>query len=151
VSDGPEALGRTELDLSLFGPEHVRRYRETDGETGHIWNGVPTLLLTTTGRKTELLREQPMIYGRDDDRFVVIASQGGAPTHPAWYLNLVADPDVKVQVGADRFAARAHTAGGGDRTRLWALMAGLWPSFDVYATRTDRIIPVVVIERCGAS
>ena len=143
--------GYTPPDLSLFGEEHVRRYRETGGAVGHEWSGVHTLLLTTTGRKSGQPREQPMIYGTDGARYVVIASQGGAPAHPAWYLNLVADPSVEVQVGPDRFAAVAHAVEGDERDRLWTLMAEIWPNFDVYATRTARRIPVVVIERVGSS
>jgi deazaflavin-dependent oxidoreductase (nitroreductase family) len=88
-----------------------------------------------------------MIYGADGASYVVIASQGGMPTHPNWYHNLTADPAVEVQVGAERFAARAHTAEGAERDRLWELMTGIWPNFNVYQTRTDRKIPVVVLER----
>lgn len=135
-----------EIDLSLVGDEHVRRYVETGGEVGHLWNGVPTLVLTTTGRTTGVPRSSAMIYGQDGDAYVVIASQGGAPTHPAWYLNLTAEPAVTVQVGPDRFPARARTADGDERVRLWSLMTSVWPSFDVYQSRTDRVIPVVVLE-----
>jgi deazaflavin-dependent oxidoreductase (nitroreductase family) len=88
-----------------------------------------------------------MIYGQDGDSYIVIASQGGAPTHPNWYVNLVAESDVEVQVGADRFRARARPAEGDERKRLWALMTGIWPNYDVYQTRTERRIPVVVLER----
>lgn len=137
--------GYTPPDLTLFGEEHVRRYLETDGAVGHEWNGVHTLLLATTGRQTSRPRVSPMIYGRDGANYIVIASQGGAPSHPGWYLNLVADPSVEVQVGARRFAANAGTAEGSERDRLWKLMANIWPNFDVYQTRTDRRIPVVVL------
>jgi deazaflavin-dependent oxidoreductase (nitroreductase family) len=140
-------VGYTPPDLSLYGAEHIRRYLETDGVTGHEWNGVPTLVLTTTGRKSGQPRRSAMIYGRDGDAYVVIASQGGAPAHPGWYLNLVAEPDVEVQVHADRFRARARTAEGDERERLWALMTSIWPNFDVYTTRTERRIPVLVLER----
>ena len=132
-------------DLTLVGEEHTRRYLETDGETGHEWSGVHTLLLTTTGRKSGKARISPMIYGQDGDSYVVIASQGGAPAHPSWYLNLQADPEVQVQVGAHRFTARASSAEGEERDRLWKLMAGIWPNFDVYQTRTERRIPVVLL------
>src|ERR687890_630629 len=94
----------------LFGDEHVRRYRETGGEVGYLWEGVPTLILTTTGRRSGEQRPMALIFGRDGDRLVVVASKGGAPRHPAWYLNLSADPDVELQVGPDVFAARARTA-----------------------------------------
>ena len=136
-----------ELDLSLFGDDHVRRYLETDGEVGHDWNGAPILVLFTTGRKSGQQRSSALIYGQDGDRYVLIGSQGGAPTHPNWYLNLTAEPDVEVQVRADRFHARARTAEGAERARLWALMNEVWPSYDAYQTRTDRQIPVVVLER----
>jgi deazaflavin-dependent oxidoreductase (nitroreductase family) len=134
-------------DLSLFGDEHVRRYRETGGEVGYLWNGVPTLILTTVGRKSGQPRDTPLIYAADGDDYVVIASQGGAPTHPQWYLNLRTNPDVHVQVRADRFAATARIADGAERERLWRLMAAAWPSYDVYQTRTERVIPVVALER----
>ena len=136
-------------DENLFGEEHVRRYRETGGEVGHEWRGVHTLLLTTTGRRSAEKRTTPLIYGRDGDRYVVVASKGGAPQHPAWYLNLSADPDVGLQVAAERFAARARTAGPEERERLWRLMAEIWPAYDEYATKTEREIPVVVLERAG--
>ena len=134
----------------LFGDEHVRRYRETGGAVGHIWKeGAPTLLLTTTGRKTGEPRTTPLIYARDDDRFVVVASQGGAPKHPNWYENLSRDPSVEVQVEADVFPARARTAEGEERERLWAKAAEVWPHYDEYAKRTSRTIPVVVLERAA--
>jgi len=135
------------LDLSLFGDDHVRRYQETDGAVGHDWNGAPILVLTTTGRRSGLQRSSAMIYAVDDDRYVVVGSQGGAPTHPQWYLNLEADPNVTVQVKGDRFPARAHVAEGDERDRLWTLVNEVWPSFAVYQTRTERRIPVVVLER----
>ena len=137
------------IDRSLFGEEHVRRYRETGGEVGHIWNGVPTLLLTTTGRRSGEQRTTPLIYGRDGERYVVVASKGGAPRHPAWYLNLSAKPDVELQVAAQRFRARARTAAANERERLWKLMAGIWPAYDDYQAKTEREIPLVVLEREG--
>jgi len=134
-------------DLALVGEEHVRRYLETNGEVGHDWNGVPALLLTTKGRKTGEDRTSALIYGRLNDAYVVIASMGGAPTHPMWYLNLVATPEVTSQVGADRFAARARVAEGEERIAGWEEMVEIWPNYDVYQSRTDRVIPVVILER----
>jgi deazaflavin-dependent oxidoreductase (nitroreductase family) len=132
----------------LFGAEHVRRYLETDGEVGYRWrNGAPILILTTTGRRSGEERLKPLIFGEDDGRYVVIASKGGAQHHPDWYLNLRADPDVHVQVKADRFAARARIAEGEERERLWRRMAEIWPAYDDYRQKTDREIPVVVLER----
>jgi len=132
----------------LYGAEHVRRYLETDGEVGYRWrNGAPILILTTTGRRSGEDRLRPLIFGDDDGRYVVVASQGGAPTHPDWYHNLRADPNVHVQIKGDRFAARARTAEGEERERLWRTMAEIWPPYDEYQRRTEREIPVVVLER----
>jgi len=131
----------------LFGEEHVRRYRETDGEEGHDWRGSIVLLLTTTGRKSGEPRTMPLIYQPDGENYVIVASKGGWEHHPAWYLNLEADPDVEVQVKGDRFKARARTAEGEERERLWKLMAATWPQYDDYQRKTDRQIPVVVLER----
>ncbi|MFC5182382.1 nitroreductase family deazaflavin-dependent oxidoreductase [Actinomadura harenae] len=131
----------------LFGKEHVKRYQETDGAEGHEWNGTVTLLLTTVGRKSGEERTTPLIYQQDGDAYVVVASKGGAPEHPLWYLNLEADPEVKVQVKGDRFTARARTATAEERPRLWKKMAAVWPDYDEYTKKTDREIPVVVLER----
>ena len=131
---------------SLFGPEHVRRYRETGGEVGYMWRGAPTLLLTTTGRRSGEPTTTPLIFGRDGDNYVLIASQGGAPKHPGWYRNLVEEPKVELQVRADVIRGRARTAEGDERERLWKLMAEIWPPYDEYRTRTDRQIPVVVVD-----
>jgi deazaflavin-dependent oxidoreductase (nitroreductase family) len=134
------------IDRSLFGQEHVRRYRETDGEVGYIWNGATALLLTTTGRSSGNPTTTPLIFGRDGENVVIVASQGGAPKHPGWYRNLVKTPEVEVQIKADRIRGRARTAEGEERERLWRLMAEIWPPYDSYQTRTDRQIPVVVVE-----
>src|SRR5690242_2763028 len=132
----------------LFGDAHVRRYRETGGEVGHIWRrGAKTLLLTTRGRKSGNPTTAPLIYEQDGDTYVVVASKGGAPRHPGWYRNLVKDPNVEVQVMDDVFAAQARTATGEERERLWQLAAQQWPDYDAYQQRTDRQIPVVVLER----
>ena len=126
--------------------EHTQRYLESGGEDGHEWRpGVPTLLLTTTGRKSGVQRRTALIYGRDTADYVVVASKGGAPEHPAWYLNLQANPDVEIQVLDKVVPATAHTAQGAERERLWALMREVWPAYDEYQTRTDREIPVVVL------
>lgn len=127
--------------------EHVRRYVETDGRSGHRWGGVQTLLLTTRGRKSGKHRRTALIYGIDGDRYLVVASKGGAKKHPDWYLNLVANPEVRVQVGADEFPARARTANAKEKPPLWRLMASIWPEYDQYQTRTSRNIPVVILER----
>jgi deazaflavin-dependent oxidoreductase (nitroreductase family) len=132
----------------LFGEEHVRRYRETDGEVGHIWKeGSPTLLLTTTGRRTGRETTVPLIYGLDGDTPVIVASKGGAPDHPGWFKNLAKTPEVGVQIMGGRFRALARVAEGEERERLWEQMNEIWPHYDEYATRTDRKIPVIVLER----
>jgi len=127
--------------------EHMRRYIATGGRDGHIWEGVPTLLLTTKGRRSGQSRTTPLIYGRSGDRYLVVASRGGAPRHPDWYENLVARPDIEVQVMADKFKARARTATAAEKPALWKTMTSIWPAYDEYQARTSREIPVVIIER----
>jgi len=135
---------------SLFGDEHVRRYRETGGEIGHIWReGSTILLLTTTGRTSGEPRTTPLIYAEDGGRYVVVASKGGAPEHPGWYENLAKNPDVELQVKGDVFRARARTAEGEERERLWRKANEVWRHYDEYQTKTDREIPVVVLERAS--
>ena len=126
--------------------EHLERYLQTDGEDGHIWRGVPTLLLTTTGRKSGEPYTTPLIYGEDAGRYVVVASRGGAPSHPQWYLNLDANPSVGAQVAADKFQATARTASPDEKPALWALMTGIYPPYDEYQAATEREIPVVILE-----
>lgn len=139
----------TAPDYSLLGDEHVRRYRETDGQVGYEWNGVPILLLTTTGRRSDVPRTSALIFGRDGDDLLVVASVGGGPKHPAWYLNLQADPRAAVQVRADHFDVAARTAGPEEKPRLWRVMQDLWPNYDVYQSRTERVIPLVVLSPTG--
>jgi deazaflavin-dependent oxidoreductase (nitroreductase family) len=138
---------RDEMDLTISGASHVRAYRATNGEQGYIWNDAPILLLTTKGRETGQLRTTPLIFLRDGERYVIIASLGGAPKHPSWYLNLQAEPRVQVQVKADVFEAVAHTAPSPERERLWAEAVKVWPQYEDYRAMTDREIPVVVLER----
>jgi deazaflavin-dependent oxidoreductase (nitroreductase family) len=135
--------------MPLFGQEHVERYRATDGAEGHEWQGTQTLLLTTTGRKSGEPRTTPLIYAEDGDRYVIVASKGGAPDDPGWYQNLSQDPDVELQVLDEVFPARARTAEGEERDRLWAKMNEVWPHYAEYAEKTDRTIPVVVLERAS--
>ena len=126
--------------------EHTQRYLDSGGEDGHEWRpGVPTLLLTTTGRKSGVKRRTALIYGRDNADYVIVASKGGSHEHPAWYLNLEANPEVEIQVFDEVLPAVARTAIGEERERLWALMRQIWPAYDEYQTRTDREIPVVVL------
>ena len=132
----------------LYGAEHVRSYRETDGELGHDWKkGSSVLLLTTTGRHSGDPRTTPLIYGRSGDDYLIVASHGGAPQAPAWFQNLSERPEVEVQVLGDRFRARARTATAEEKPAMWQEMVSHWPAYDDYQRRTDREIPVVVLER----
>ena len=126
--------------------EHIGEYVATDGAKGHDWHGVPTLLLTTRGRKSGKLRRSALIYGRDGENYVVVGSSGGAEHHPAWYLNLVATPEVTVQVGAETFTAHARTASAAERPALWEQMARLFPNYTAYQQKTAREIPLVILE-----
>ena len=135
----------SESDDQLFGAEHVRVYRETAGERGYHWRGAKVLLLTTTGRTSGEQRTTPLIHGVDGDRWVIIASKGGAPDHPDWYLNLQADPEVTIQVEAEEIPALATTAEGDERARLWALAVDYNRLWGNYQRRAEREIPIVVL------
>ncbi|GAA4224563.1 deazaflavin-dependent oxidoreductase (nitroreductase family) [Streptosporangium album] len=134
----------------LFGKEHVDRYRATDGAEGHEWQGTTALILTTTGRKSGEQRDTPLIYQRHGDDYLVVASKGGADAPPSWYLNLQTNPEVEVQVLGDRFRARARVATSEEKPELWPIMAAAWPAYDEYQTKTDRDIPVIVLERVSS-
>ena len=128
---------------------HIKDYVETDGKKGHRWRGYPTLLLTTRGRKSGKLRRTALIYGQDKGRYLVVASNGGAAKHPLWYLNLLDHPEVEVQVGADKFKARARAANSREKPRLWRLMNEVYPTYDTYqerASKAERVIPVIILE-----
>ena len=132
----------------LHGREHVKAYLDTDGETGHDWkNGTSTLILTTKGRKSGEERLNALIYGMAGDHPMVVASKGGFPQHPAWYLNLRENPAVQVQIRGDKFDATARDATLEERPELWKQMAEHWPDYDNYQQRTDREIPIVILER----
>ena len=131
----------------LFGEEHTQRYKETGGQEGHDWQGTQTLLLTTKGRKSGEPRELPLIYGKSGDDYLIVASKGGADTPPAWYLNLEADPDVELQVWDDRFPAKARVATPEEKAEMWKTMTAEWPAYDDYQKKTDREIPIIVLER----
>jgi deazaflavin-dependent oxidoreductase (nitroreductase family) len=136
-----------EADDELFGAEHVRVYRESAGEHGHDWRGSTVLLLTTQGRRSGEPRTTPLLYRPDGDRWVIVASKGGAPQNPSWFENLTANPDAEIQVKAERVPVRAATVQGEERTRLWSLMTDAWPAYDNYQAKTDREIPVVALAR----
>ena len=140
-------MTQAKAELPSWIADHLRRYQTTDGADGHLWNGVQCLLLTTTGRTSGAALTLPLIYGRDGERFVIVASRGGAPDHPAWYKNLAAQPRVKLQVAAEKLTATARSAAGEERARLWSLMAKIWPAYEEYRAKTTREIPVVVLER----
>jgi deazaflavin-dependent oxidoreductase (nitroreductase family) len=135
--------------------DHLRAYVESGGAEGHLWDStpvggrglVPCLVLTTVGRKSGEKRASPLIYGRAGEAFVVVGSKGGSETNPAWYGNLLAEPRVELQVGTERFAARARVASGAERARLWAAMLEIYPPYADYQAKTAREIPVVVFER----
>jgi deazaflavin-dependent oxidoreductase (nitroreductase family) len=132
-------------DYSLFGDEHVRQYEATGGTIGHDWNGAACLILHTISRKSGKVRKFPLIYGRDGKNYVVVASKGGAPEHPGWYLNLLAHPDVQVQVRDDVLDVTARTGSAADKARVWKTMTAQWPQYDEYQAKTARDIPVVLL------
>jgi deazaflavin-dependent oxidoreductase (nitroreductase family) len=137
--------GYTAPDITMVGDDHVNAYRDSNGEVGYLWNGATSLLLTTTGRKSGEPRTSALIFAKDGDDYLVVASMGGAPTHPSWYLNLTANPDAEVQVRGDHIPVTAHTASDDEKPRLWSIVTEQWPNYDVYQTRTDRVIPLVVL------
>ena len=134
-------------DDDLFGDEHVRVYRETDGERGYHWRGTTILLLTTQGRTSGESRTTPLIHRTDGERWVVVASKGGAPKNPSWYENLLVNPQAEIQVEGEKVPVLATTAQGEERERLWSLMVEVWPAYEEYQTKTDREIPVVLFSR----
>ena len=126
--------------------KHIQDYVESDGANGHQWRGLPTLLLTTRGRKSGLLRRTALIYGQDGANYLLVASNGGADTHPLWYLNLVTTPSVELQVGAKTFTAMARTATPEEKVRLWPLMTTIFPQYTTYQAKAKRDIPLVIVE-----
>ena len=134
-------------DITLIGEEHIRRYRETDGEVGYLWNGATACLLTTKGRKSGEARTIAIIFTQVGNRIAIIASKGGAPAHPAWYLNAQADPHVTIQIKGEVFEGIARTADDAERAELWAEAIRQWSNYDVYQSRTERKIPILVVER----
>jgi deazaflavin-dependent oxidoreductase (nitroreductase family) len=127
--------------------EHVRLYRESGGREGHdLGGGIRCLVLTTRGRRSGELRDAPICYVEDDGHFVVAASRAGSDHHPAWYLNLVAEPEVEIQVGADTHSVRARTLEGDERARCWARFVEAWDTYADYEKKTSRVIPVVALE-----
>lgn len=136
-------------DYSLFGEEHIRQYEQSGGKVGHDWNGASCLVLHTKGRKSGATRKFALIYGRDGDDYVVVASKGGAPDNPGWYRNLVANPDAKIQVWDKVIPVTARTGGAEDKKRVWPTMAKQWSGYDDYQAKTKRDIPVVLLTPRG--
>jgi deazaflavin-dependent oxidoreductase (nitroreductase family) len=142
-------------ELPSWIQDHMARYIATDGADGYLWDAslgggkgmIATLLLTTTGRKSGKALTLPLIFGQSGAQYMVVASKGGAPAHPAWYLNLKANPEVKVQIKGDKFTARAHTANPQERAALWPKMVEIYGPYADYQTKTDREIPVVILKR----
>jgi F420H(2)-dependent quinone reductase len=130
--------------------KNIALYVAPDGREGGTQRGAPLLLLTTQGRTSAKWRRTALIFGQSDGNFVVVASKGGAPRHPSWYLNLTANPTVHVQVYDRTFVATARTATAEEKPRLWSLMAKIWPDYDEYVNKTTRDIPVVILEPAGA-
>lgn len=129
--------------------KHIQEYVESDGKKGHQWQGQTTLLLTTRGRKSGKLRRTALIYGRDGDNYLVVASNGGEAQNPLWYLNLVEHPKVELQVGAEKLAAHARTANEQEKPGLWHVMSKLFPQYDKFqekASKAGRDIPLVILE-----
>jgi deazaflavin-dependent oxidoreductase (nitroreductase family) len=137
--------------LDLFGEEHVRQYRATEGEVGYEWNGATCLLLTTTGRKSGEPRTQPLIFSNYEDSYVVVASQGGAPTHPSWYYNFRAHPEVTLQDGSQKWRMVAREVDGPERDEWWERAVAAFPPYAEYQRKTERRIPVFVLEPADES
>jgi deazaflavin-dependent oxidoreductase (nitroreductase family) len=134
-------------DHNDFNTKLIDEFRANGGQVSGMFAGRPMLLLTTTGAKSGQQRTTPLVHTRDGDRIVVIASKGGAPTNPAWYHNLVANPTVTVELGTEKFPAKATVVTGTERDRLFAAQAAMMPAFAEYETKTTRKIPVVALER----
>ncbi len=133
--------------MVLYGKEHVERYEATDGAEGFEWrNGTSILLLHTRGRKSGEERVHPLIFREWEDGYLVVASKGGAPEPPDWYLNLEENPEVTVQIKGEKFTAKARTAEPNEKPAMWQHMVEAWPDYSEYQKKTDRNIPVVVLE-----
>jgi deazaflavin-dependent oxidoreductase (nitroreductase family) len=134
-------------DMNDWNRQTIEAFRANGGKVGGMWEGRPLLLLTTTGAKSGQRRTTPTMYLRDGDRLLIFASKGGAPTNPGWYHNLVAHPQVAVEVGSETYEATATVLKGEERDRLFARQAELYPQFGDYQKRTTRTIPVIALER----
>jgi deazaflavin-dependent oxidoreductase (nitroreductase family) len=136
-----------EFDWNAFNRTVIDEFRANEGKVAGAFAGAPMILVTHKGAKSGKEYTSPLVYTRDADNVVIIASKGGAPDDPQWFRNLVANPEVVVEIGTEKYAGRARVAEGAERDRLFRAQADLMPNFDEYATKTTRTIPVVVIER----
>jgi deazaflavin-dependent oxidoreductase (nitroreductase family) len=143
---------RSEINDPLeYNAATIDEFRAKEGQVTGDFEGRPVLLLTTTGRRTRVQRTSPLIYTMDGGNYIVTAAAGGAPEHPLWYLNLVANPQVTVEVGSERFEATALQPEGAERDRLFAERCAVTPNFKLYQDRTERRIPIIVLERRSAT
>ena len=127
--------------------KHIQEYVTSDGKKGHKWNGRLTLLLTTRGRKSGMLRRTALIYGMDGENYLLVASNDGSENHPLWYLNLLEDSKVELQVGAEKFSAKAKVANPKEKPRLWKIMSKIFPTYDKYQANAEREIPLIILKR----
>ena len=134
-------------NMNEFNQRVIAEFRANGGKVGPPFEGAPMILITTTGAKSGKQRVSPLVYTRDGDHYIIIASKGGAPESPDWYHNLVANPELTVEVGTEKFQARASVAEEPERTRLYDQQAAMMPNFAEYQRNTTRKIPVVVLER----
>lgn len=135
-----------ETQLASWMQDHIDRYLKSNGEDGHLWNGVPCLLLTTRGRKTHTDRLLPLIYGNYGKSYIVVGSKGGHRQHPSWYLNLSENPEVQIQVKDKKMYGICRTTTGSERAKCWEIMEAIFPTYNEYQRKTKREIPVVVID-----
>ncbi|MBV9170793.1 MAG: nitroreductase family deazaflavin-dependent oxidoreductase [Chloroflexi bacterium] len=143
-------MSEQDFDPHAFNNNLIEHFRANGGDIKEgMFKGAPILLLTTTGARSGKTRVNPLAYTRDGDDYVIIASKGGAPSHPDWYRNVVAHPRVTVEVGTERFSAQARVAEGEERNRLYDAQAKVMPGFAEYQQKTSRQIPVVVLHRDG--
>ena len=142
--------GTYEPSPSAHAAKQVRDYEASGGSEGNTMRGVPVIILWTRGRSTGVVRKTPLMRVRDGDRYAVVASMGGAPQHPAWYGNLLADPHVSLQDGPEVKDYTAREVTGDEKARWWAKATEVWPDYDAYQAKTDREIPVVVLEPAGS-
>ena len=133
-------------DRNDWNRQTIEAFRANGGKVGGVWEGRPLLLLTTTGAKSGQRRTTPVMYLPDGDRLLVFATKAGAPTNPAWYHNLIAYPEVTVEVGTETYEATATSLTGDERDRLYAKQASLYPQFGEYQSRATRTIPVIALE-----